>query len=166
MKKIAVIMGSVSDMPVVEGAVGVLKEYGAPFELRVLSAHRTPDELRKFASSARENGFGVIIAAAGLAAHLAGAVAAVTTLPVIGVPVRSGPFEGFDALLSTVQMPTGVPVATVAVNGAKNAAHLALEILAVNDDDLAAVLEGARRDAANAVLAKDEEISKQAQITG
>ena len=166
MKKIAIIMGSASDMPVVEGAIGVLKEYEAPFEVRVLSAHRTPDELRSFASSARENGFGVMIAAAGLAAHLAGAVAAVTTLPVIGIPVRSGPFEGFDALLSTVQMPSGIPVATVAVNGAKNAAILALEILAVTDENLAAMLDAKRREGAAAVLAKDEEIGRQSQISG
>ena len=158
MKKAAVIMGSDSDLPVVEGAFGIFEKYGVPFDVRILSAHRTPDELRGFASSARENGYGVIIAAAGMAAHLAGAVAAVTTLPVIGIPVKSGPFEGLDALLSTVQMPSGIPVATVAVNGAKNAAILAVEILAVADADLAGKLDENRREGAEAVLKKDEEI--------
>ncbi len=155
MKKAAVIMGSDSDLPVVEGAFGIFEKYGVPFDVRILSAHRTPDELREFASSARENGYGVIIAAAGMAAHLAGAVAAVTTLPVIGIPVKSGPFEGLDALLSTVQMPSGIPVATVAVNGAKNAAILAVEILAVTDSDLAGKLDEVRREGAASVLEKD-----------
>ena len=158
MKKVAIIMGSDSDLPVVEGAFGILEKFGVPFETRVLSAHRTPDELRSFASSARDNGFGVIIAAAGMAAHLAGAVAAVTTLPVIGIPVKSGPFEGLDALLSTVQMPSGIPVATVAVNGAKNAAILAVEILSVTDGELAKALDANRREGAANVLKKNEEI--------
>ena len=158
MKKVAFIMGSDSDLPVAEGAFGIFEKYGVPFDVRILSAHRTPDELREFASSAREKGYGVIIAAAGMAAHLAGAVAAVTTLPVIGIPVKSGTFEGLDALLSTVQMPSGIPVATVAVNGAKNAAHLAVEILAVTDADLACKLDEVRREGAASVLKKNEEI--------
>ncbi len=166
MKKIAIIMGSDSDLPVLEGAIGVLNEYGAPYEVRVLSAHRTPDQVRDFSSSARERGFGVIIAAAGLAAHLAGAVAAQTTLPVIGIPIKAGPFDGLDALLSTVQMPSGIPVATVAVNGAKNAAILALEILGTTDPEIAGKLDEKRRESAAAVLKKDEEISGLSQITG
>ncbi|MBQ7475306.1 MAG: 5-(carboxyamino)imidazole ribonucleotide mutase [Clostridia bacterium] len=163
MKKIGLIMGSAGDLPVVEGAIGILRDSGAPFEVRVLSAHRTPDELREFASGARENGFGVLIAAAGMAAHLAGAVAAVTTLPVIGIPVKSGPLDGTDALLSTVMMPSGIPVATVTVNGAKNAAILALEILAVSDAGIAAKLGKMREDASRAVLEKDAEIGKLSQ---
>ncbi len=163
MKKIGLIMGSAGDLPVVEGAIGILRDSEAPFEVRVLSAHRTPDELREFASGARENGFGVLIAAAGMAAHLAGAVAAVTTLPVIGIPVKSGPLDGTDALLSTVMMPSGIPVATVAVNGAKNAAILALEILAVSDAGIAAKLGKMREDASRAVLEKDAEIGKLSQ---
>ena len=164
MKKAAVIMGSDSDLPVVEGAFGIFGKYGVPFDVRILSAHRTPDELREFASSARENGYGVIIAAAGMAAHLAGAVAAVTTLPVIGIPVKSGPFEGLDALLSTVQMPSGIPVATVAVNGAKNAAILAVEILAVADSDLAGKLDEVRREGAASVLEKDAGIREKYNV--
>ena len=155
MKKVAVIMGSDSDLPVVEKAFAVLKEYGVPFEARVLSAHRTPDTVRDYIGSARENGFGVIIACAGMAAHLAGVCAAATTLPVIGVPVKGGMLDGLDALLSTVQMPTGIPVATVAMNGAANAAILAVEILALSDDTLAKALSDAREAGAEKVLKKD-----------
>ena len=155
MKKVAVIMGSESDLPVVEKAFGVLKEYGVPFEARVMSAHRTPAEVSSFVGSARENGFGVIIACAGMAAHLAGVCAAATTLPVIGVPVKGGMLDGLDALLSTVQMPTGIPVATVAMNGAANAAILAVEILALSDESLAAALAASRKAGAEKVMAKD-----------
>ena len=160
MKKVAVIMGSDSDLPVVEKAFGILKEYGVPYEVHVFSAHRTPKESAEFASSARENGFGVIIAAAGMAAHLAGAIAAQTTLPVIGIPCKGPNFDGMDALLSTVQMPSGIPVATVAVNGSKNAALLAIQILAVDDKDLADKLNKAREEGAEGVLAKDKAISE------
>ncbi|MGM9681218.1 MAG: 5-(carboxyamino)imidazole ribonucleotide mutase [Eubacteriales bacterium] len=159
MKKVALIMGSDSDLPVVEKAIGVLREYEVPFEVHVYSAHRTPEQARAFAVSARANGFGVIICAAGMAAHLAGAFAANTTLPVIGIPVKSAALDGMDALLSTVMMPSGIPVATVAIDGAKNAAMLALEILAVSDDALAAKLDQARADGASAVLAKDQAVS-------
>ena len=159
MKKVAIIMGSDSDLPVVQKGVDKLKEYGVPFEVHVFSAHRTPVEAKEFSCNARKNGFGAIIAAAGMAAHLAGAIAANTTLPVIGIPVKSKCFDGMDALLSTVQMPTGIPVATVAVDGAANAALLAIEILAVTDDSLAEKLDSARADGAKKVLAKDAEIS-------
>lgn len=145
MSKIGVVMGSTSDLPVVEKAIHILEEYQVPFEVRVLSAHRCPNEAREFAASARESGFSVLIAAAGMAAHLAGALAANTTLPVIGIPCSGANFDGMDALLSTVQMPGGIPVATVAVNGAKNAALLAIEILAVTDETLAAKLAESRR---------------------
>ena len=138
--KIGVVMGSTSDLPVVEKAIHILEGYQVPFEVRVLSAHRCPNEAREFAASARESGFSVLISAAGMAAHLAGALAANTTLPVIGIPCSGANFDGMDALLSTVQMPGGIPVATVAVNGAKNAALLAIEILAVTDETLAAKL--------------------------
>ena len=161
MKKIAVILGCDSDLPVVGKAIGVLKEFEAPFALHVYSAHRTPEEARDFARAARENGFGVLIAAAGKAAHLAGALAANTTLPVIGIPVRSSTLDGLDALLSTVQMPTGMPVATVAIDGAANAALLALQILAVSDEALARKLEDYRRAGAQAVLEKDAALSAQ-----
>ena len=144
MKKIAVIMGSDSDLPVVEKAIDTLKEYGVPYEVHVYSAHRTPEEAREFALSARDKGFGAIIAAAGMAAHLAGAIAANTTLPVIGIPVKSTVLDGVDALLSTVQMPSGIPVATVAIGGAVNAALLCIEILAVTDEALAKKLNDAR----------------------
>ena len=144
MKKVAVIMGSDSDLPVVEKAIDTLAAYGVPAEVHVYSAHRTPEEARAFAQNARRNGFGVIIAAAGKAAHLAGALAANTTLPVIGIPVKASVLDGIDALLSTVQMPSGIPVATVAIDGAANAALLACEILAVTDDELAARLDEAR----------------------
>ena len=157
--KVAVIMGSDSDLPVVEKAFSVLREYGVPFEVRVLSAHRKPDEARSFAQNARENGFGAVICAAGKAAHLAGAIAANTTLPVIGIPVKSSTLDGLDALLSTVQMPSGIPVATVAIDGAQNAALLAVQILAVSDKSLADRLFSAREAAAKKVLAKDAEIS-------
>ena len=159
MKKVAIVMGSDSDLPVVEKAVGVLKEYEVPFEVHVYSAHRTPEQAREFAVNARKNGFGAIICAAGMAAHLAGAFAANTTLPVIGIPVKSAALDGMDALLSTVMMPSGIPVATVAIDGAKNAAMLAVEILAVADDTLAAKLDQARADAATAVLEKDKAVS-------
>ena len=157
--KVAVIMGGDSDLPVVEKAFSVFREYGVPFEVRVLSAHRTPDEARSFAQNARENGFGAVICAAGKAAHLAGAIAANTTLPVIGIPVKSSTLDGLDALLSTVQMPSGIPVATVAIDGAQNAALLAVQILAVSDKSLADRLFSAREAAAKKVLAKDAEIS-------
>ncbi|MBQ8474131.1 MAG: 5-(carboxyamino)imidazole ribonucleotide mutase [Clostridia bacterium] len=161
MKKIAVIMGSASDMPVVEKAINTLKEYEVPFEVHVYSAHRTPEACAEFVRNARANGFGAIIAAAGMAAHLAGAVAANTTLPVIGIPVKGGILDGLDALLATVQMPSGMPVATVAVNGAANAALLAIQILSVTDDALAARLDAKRAETKNTILAKDAEISAQ-----
>lgn len=155
MKKIGVIMGSDSDLPTVKKATDVLKELEIPFEVHVYSAHRTPQEAREFALSAREEGFGAIICAAGMAAHLAGAVAAVTTVPVIGIPCSGSSLQGMDALLSTVQMPGGIPVATVGIDGAKNAALLAAEILAVSDDALAEKLDAKRKSDAEAVLAKD-----------
>ena len=158
MKKVAIIMGSDSDLPVVEKAINTLKEYGVPFEVHVYSAHRTPEQAREFALNARKNGFGAVIAAAGKAAHLAGALAANTTLPVIGIPVESS-LEGMDALLSTVQMPAGIPVATVAINGAANAALIAIEILSVSDAALAEKLDAARAKAAQKVLDKDAAIS-------
>ena len=154
-KKVAVIMGSDSDWPVVEKAVRQLKELGIGVEVRVMSAHRTPEQAREVAVNARKNGFGAIIAAAGKAAHLAGALAANTTLPVIGIPVKSSTLDGLDALLSTVQMPSGIPVATVAIDGAQNAALLAAEILAAADDELAAKLDKMREDMCAATLAKD-----------
>ena len=156
--KVGVVMGSVSDLPVVEKGIKVLQDFGVPVEVRVLSAHRCPEEERDFAASARENGFGVLIAAAGMAAHLAGALAANTTLPVIGIPCKSANFDGMDAQLSTVMMPSGIPVATVAVDGAKNAALLAIEILAVTDAALAEKLAAARKKETDAVLAKDAEL--------
>lgn len=158
MKKVGIIMGSDSDLPVIKKAVDVLREFDIPFEVHVYSAHRTPEEARDFSINARKNGFGVIIAAAGMAAHLAGAIAANTTLPVIGIPCKSAAFDGMDALLSTVMMPSGIPVATVAVDGGKNAALLAAEIIAVSDDELAAALDRKRAADAAAVLEKDEDI--------
>ena len=155
MKKVGIIMGSDSDLPVIRKATDMLDSLGIPFEVHVYSAHRTPDQARDFARSARENGFGVMIAAAGMAAHLAGAVAANTTLPVIGIPCQGPCLEGLDALLSTVQMPTGIPVATVAVGGGGNAALLAAQILAVEDKELAAKLDAKREKDAKAVLEKD-----------
>ena len=158
MKKVGIIMGSDSDLPVVEKAINTLKDYEVPFEVHVFSAHRTPVEAKEFTVSARENGFGAIIALAGMAAHLAGAIAANTTLPVVGVPVKSTNLDGLDALLSTVQMPTGIPVATVAIDGAANAALIAIEILAVTDDALAQKLDAARKAGAEKVLAKNAAI--------
>lgn len=160
MKKVAVIMGSDSDLPVVEKAIATLAEYGVPYEVHVYSAHRTPEEARNFSLDARKNEFGAIIAAAGKAAHLAGALAANSTLPVIGIPVKSSTLDGIDALLSTVQMPSGIPVATVAIDGAANAALLAIEILAVSDDTLAARLDAARAAAAEKVLRANAEVEK------
>ena len=163
MGKVAVVMGSASDLPVAEKAVAVLQEYEVPVEVRVLSAHRCPDEAREFAASARESGFSCLIAAAGMAAHLAGALAANCTLPVIGIPCGGGAFSGMDALLATVQMPSGIPVATVAVDGAKNAALLAIQILAVTDEALARKLGEARQREKAAVLAKDQELMERFQ---
>lgn len=160
MKKVGILMGSDSDLPVVEKAINTLKEYGVPFEVHVYSAHRTPVEAKEFSENARANGFGAIIAAAGMAAHLAGAVAANTTLPVIGIPVKSKNLDGMDALLSTVQMPTGIPVATVAIDGAANAALIAIEILAVTDEALAEKLDAARRAGAEKVLEKNRAIEE------
>ena len=158
MKKIGVVMGSKSDLPTVDKAVRLLQEYGAPLEVHVFSAHRCPDEARAFAASARENGFGVLIAAAGMAAHLAGALAANTTLPVIGIPLRAAGSDGTDALLSTVMMPSGIPVATVAIDGAKNAALLTLDILAMEDAALASKLAEARAADTAKTLAADREV--------
>lgn len=160
MKKIGILMGSDSDLPVVEKAITTLKEFSVPFEVHVFSAHRTPVQVREFTENARANGFGAIIAAAGKAAHLAGAIAAATTLPVIGIPVKSSTLDGLDALLSTVQMPSGIPVATVAIDGAANAALLALQILSVSDDALAAKLDAQRKAAADKVLAADLKVSE------
>ena len=158
MKKIGIVMGSDSDMPVIEKTLEVLKNFEVPYELHIYSAHRTPVEARDFALNARDNGFGAIIAAAGMAAHLAGAIAANTTLPVIGIPCRSSQLDGIDALLSTVQMPTGIPVATVAINGGANAALLAIQILAVEDETLAEALHDKRILDARKVLEKDAKI--------
>ena len=163
MKKVAIIMGSDSDLPVVSKAMDTLKEFGVPYEVHVYSAHRTPVEAREFSLSARENGFGAIIAAAGKAAHLAGAIAANTTLPVIGIPVKSSTLDGLDVLLSTVQMPGGIPVATVAIDGAQNAALLAIQILAVEDKALAAKLDASRAENMRKVLDKNAAIEKQYQ---
>ena len=160
MKKVALIMGSDSDLPVVRKAADTLAEFGVPTEVHVWSAHRTPVQVRSFCESARENGFGVLIAAAGMAAHLAGAMAAATTLPVIGIPIQSKQIGGIDALLSTVQMPSGIPVATVAIDGAANAALLAIQILAVENKDLAAKLDARRAADAKKVLAKDAAIEE------
>ncbi len=163
MKKVAVIMGSDSDFPIVSKAIKELDNYGVPYEAHIMSAHRTPELAASFAKSAKENGFGVIIAAAGMAAHLAGVLAGNTTLPVIGIPIKST-FDGLDSLLATVQMPSGIPVATVAVNGAKNAALLAIQMLSLSDDNLADKLEKAKAEMVEGVKAKDkalqEEISK------
>ncbi|MCR5323991.1 MAG: 5-(carboxyamino)imidazole ribonucleotide mutase [Lachnospiraceae bacterium] len=155
MKKIGIVMGSDSDLPVIEKAVKVLKELEIPYEVHIYSAHRTPVEARDFALNARKNGFGALIAAAGMAAHLAGAIAANTTLPVIGIPCKGPVLDGMDALLSTVQMPTGIPVATVAIGGGANAALLAAQILAVEDSELAGKLDAKRAKDAAAVLEKD-----------
>ena len=158
MKKVGIIMGSDSDLPTIQKAVDVLKAFEVPYEVHIYSAHRTPVEARDFSVSARENSFGVLIAAAGMAAHLAGAVAANTTLPVIGIPCKGPVLDGMDALLATVQMPTGIPVATVAINGGANAALLALQILAVSDEELARKLDNKRAKDAAAVLAKDASV--------
>lgn len=159
MKKVGIIMGSDSDLPVVQKAADVLRDFGVPYEIHIYSAHRTPVEAREFSTTAKEKGFGVIIAAAGMAAHLAGAMAAGTTLPVIGIPIKSEQLGGLDALLSTVQMPSGIPVATVAIDGAKNAAVLAVEILALSDEALSAKLEKFRADGTAAALKKDAAIN-------
>ena len=160
-KKVAIIMGSDSDWPVVKSACGVLKDFDVPFEAHILSAHRTPEAAAAFAKSARANGYGVILCAAGMAAHLAGAFAANTTLPVVGIPMKGGAMDGLDALLATVQMPSGIPVATVALNGAKNAAWLAAEILALGDEALAAKLDAERVAMARQIAAKEEKLQKE-----
>lgn len=159
MKKVGIIMGSDSDLPIIRKATDVLTALEIPFEVHIYSAHRTPEQARDFAQNAKNNGFGVLIAAAGMAAHLAGAIAANTTLPVIGIPCKSSNLDGMDALLSTVQMPTGIPVATVAINGGANAALLAAQILALSDDVLAQKLADKRESDAKAVLEKDKKIS-------
>ncbi len=160
MKKVAVIMGSDSDLPIVEKGINVLKDYGIPFEVHVYSAHRTPAEAAEFVSGAKANGFGVIIAAAGMAAHLAGAVAANTLLPVIGIPISSKNIGGMDALLSTVQMPSGIPVATVAIDGAANAAHLAAQMLALSDSELYEKLVNVRASAKEKVILKNRAVEE------
>lgn len=158
MKKIGIIMGSDSDLPVVEKAVKVLEEFDVPFEVHVFSAHRTPEEAKDFSASARQNGFGAIICAAGMAAHLAGAIAANTTIPVVGIPINCGKLDGMDALLSTVMMPTGIPVATVAIDGAANAALLCIEMLSIGDSTLAEKLDAKRKNDSKAVLLKNAAI--------
>lgn len=160
MKKIALIMGSDSDLPIIEKAIQVLNDFAVPYEVHVFSAHRTPEEAKAFTESAINNGFGVIIAAAGKAAHLAGAIAANTVLPVIGIPVKSSNLDGMDALLSTVQMPSGIPVATVAIDGAANAALLAIEMLAIGDENLTKKLFETRQASKLKILEKDAEITK------
>jgi len=160
MKKIGIVMGSDSDLPIVQKAIDTLKAFEVPYEVHIYSAHRTPVEARDFALNARANGFGAIIAAAGMAAHLAGAVAANTTLPVVGIPCMGATLDGIDALLSTVQMPSGIPVATVAINGAVNAALLCIQMLAIEDKDLAFKLDEKRRKDAAAVLEKDRSIAQ------
>lgn len=161
MLKIAVIMGSDSDLPNISPAIDMLRRLSIPFTVRVISAHRTPGVARAFSLDARKDGYGVIICAAGMAAHLAGAIAANTTLPVIGVPVGAGPMNGLDALMSTVQMPSGIPVATVAINGAQNAALLAAEMLAITDETLAARLAAMRDEMTAKVIVKDEKVRQQ-----
>ena len=160
MKKIAIIMGSDSDLPVVKKAADMLAQFDVPYEVHVFSAHRTPAEAAQFSREARKNGFGAIIAAAGMAAHLAGAIAAGTTLPVVGIPIASGALNGVDALYATVQMPTGIPVATVAINGAANAALLCIQMLAIEDAALAEKLDAKRRADSEAVLEKNAKIEK------
>ncbi len=161
MKKIGIIMGSDSDLPVVAKAIDTLKSFEVPYEVHIFSAHRTPVEARDFSLQARENDFGAIICAAGMAAHLAGAIAANTTIPVVGIPVASGGLGGIDALLSTVQMPSGIPVATIAVNGAVNAALLCIQMLSIEDKALAEKLDAKRRDDAQAVLTKNINIASE-----
>ena len=160
MKKVGIIMGSDSDLPIIQKAVDTLKDLDIPYEVHIYSAHRTPVEARDFALNARENGFGAIIAAAGMAAHLAGALAANTTLPVVGVPVKSTHLDGMDALLSTVQMPSGIPVATVAINGASNAALLCIQMLAIEDKELAEKLDAKRAASAETVLEKNRKVEE------
>lgn len=164
MKKVGIVMGSASDLPVVKKAIDMLVSLDVPYEVHVYSAHRTPDEASDFSSNAKARGFGVLIAAAGMAAHLAGVVASRTTLPVIGIPCKSTNLDGLDALLATVQMPTGIPVATVAIDGAANAALLAAEILALGDEELAKKLEDKRRKDTAAVLEKNAEIESQFNV--
>ena len=159
MKKVAIIMGSDSDLPIVQKAADSLKEYGVPYEMRVMSAHRCPEKVAEYSRRAEENGIGVIIAAAGMAAHLAGAIAAKNTLPGIGIPVKST-LEGMDALLATVQMPSGIPVATVGINNAKNAAILAVQMLALSDGELSEKLKAKRTEMTEEVNAKDEKLQK------
>ena len=161
MKKIAIIMGSDSDLPVVKKAADMLSQFDVPYEVHVFSAHRTPAEAAEFSRNARKNGFGAIIAAAGMAAHLAGAIAAGTTLPVVGIPIASGALNGVDALYATVQMPTGIPVATVAINGAANAALLCIQMLAIEDAELAEKLDAKRLADSQAVLEKNAKIEKE-----
>lgn len=161
MKKIGIIMGSDSDLPCVSKACDTLKSFGVPYEVHVFSAHRTPEEAKDFSKNARENGFGAIIAAAGMAAHLAGAIAANTTLPVIGIPIKSGYLNGIDALLSTVQMPSGIPVATVAIDGAVNAALLCIEILSLSEPELAMKLDEKRKNDSIKVLEKNNAVEAQ-----
>ena len=163
MKKVAILMGSDSDFGVMSKAISVLKKFEIPVEVHVYSAHRTPEKVAEFASKAKDNGFGVIIAGAGMAAALAGVVAGHTTLPVIGVPLKSNALEGVDALLSTVMMPSGIPVATVAIDGSKNAAYLAAQILAISDEELAKKVLESRQKQSAAVLAKDQELQEKAQ---
>lgn len=160
MKKVAIIMGSDSDLPIIEKAIDILKDFSIPFEVHIYSAHRTPEKAIEFSKNAEKNGFGVIIAAAGMAAHLAGVIAANTILPVIGIPCKSQNLEGIDALLSTVQMPSGIPVATVAINGGVNAALLSIEILAVNDKELSKKLKEKRIKDSEAVIKKDIAINE------
>ena len=162
-KKVAVIMGSDSDFPVVKNCIKTLKSFGVPVEVRVLSAHRTPDEAALFSRTARQNGFGVIIAAAGQAAQLAGVLAAHTTLPVIGIPIKSSTLDGLDALLATVQMPKGIPVATVAIDGADNAAYLAVQMLALSDAGLAQQLDDFKQKMTDEVMAKNENLQKEVE---
>ena len=164
MKKVGILMGSASDLPVVEKAIKVLKEYEVPFEVHVYSAHRTPVESAEFAKNAKDKGFGAIICAAGMAAHLAGAIAANTVLPVIGIPVKSTNLDGMDALLATVQMPTGIPVATVAIDGAANAALLAIQMIAISDETLYEKLVAARVKGAQGVLEKNKEIEEKYNV--
>ena len=161
LKKVGIVMGSDSDLPIIRKATDMLDILEIPYEVHVYSAHRTPTEAAEFAANAKKNGFGVLIAAAGMAAHLAGAIAARTTLPVIGIPCKSSNLDGLDALLSTVQMPTGIPVATVAINGGGNAALIAAQILALSDDELAKRLDDKREADAEAVLAKDAAIARE-----
>ena len=164
MRKVGIVMGSTSDLPIVEKAIAVLQEYGVPMEVRVLSAHRCPEEAREFAAGARASGFSVLIAAAGMAAHLAGALAANSTLPVIGIPCKSGGLSGMDALLSTVMMPSGMPVATVAIDGAVNAALLCIEMLAITDETLAAKLNEARAKGQAKVLAANKTVEEKFNV--